>query len=80
MTNPSATSSSAGYRLMQEYILTQHPVASTVLDFWQMVWDYRATTVTCLSPEVSALLETAARWGITGWLTVSSSQAVLTYV
>ncbi|XP_043208829.1 tyrosine-protein phosphatase 99A-like, partial [Amphibalanus amphitrite] len=40
-----------GYRLMQEYILTQHPLASTVLDFWQMLWDYRVTTVTCLSPE-----------------------------
>ena len=33
--------------------MTQHPVTNTVLDFWQMVWDYRVTTVTCLSPEVS---------------------------
>ena len=42
----------AGYRMMQEYILTQHPLPSTVLDFWHMVWHYRVTTVACLSPEV----------------------------
>ncbi|KAF0303072.1 Tyrosine-protein phosphatase 99A [Amphibalanus amphitrite] len=41
-----------GYRVMREYILTQHPLPSTVIDFWQMVWHYRITTVACLSPEV----------------------------
>ena len=38
---------------MQEYILTQHPLASTAVDFWQMAWHYRVATVACLSPEVS---------------------------
>ncbi|XP_037087917.1 tyrosine-protein phosphatase 99A-like [Pollicipes pollicipes] len=40
-----------GYRLAKEYILTQHPPPSTVLSFWQMVWEHRVTTVACLSPE-----------------------------
>ena len=37
---------------MQEYIVTQHPLPNTVMDFWQMVWDNRVTTVVCLTPEV----------------------------
>ncbi|XP_043222795.1 tyrosine-protein phosphatase 99A-like [Amphibalanus amphitrite] len=40
-----------GFRHQEEFILTQHPLPKTVLDFWQMVWESRVTTVACLTSE-----------------------------
>ncbi len=34
----------------QEFIITQHPLEQTVLDFWQLVWDQNVRTVVVLSP------------------------------
>uniref|UniRef100_A0A1B6I8F7 Protein-tyrosine-phosphatase n=1 Tax=Homalodisca liturata TaxID=320908 RepID=A0A1B6I8F7_9HEMI len=39
-----------GFKKLREFILTQHPLTSTVFDFWQMVWDHNAQTVVLLSP------------------------------
>ena len=43
---------STGFRHQKEFILTQHPLPKTVLDFWQMLWENRVTTVACLTSEV----------------------------
>ena len=39
----------AGYQKLKEFIVTQHPLESTVSDFWQMVWDHNSQTVVVLS-------------------------------
>lgn len=38
-----------GYNSNEEYIVTQHPLKSTIMDFWRMVWDRNSTTVVILS-------------------------------
>ncbi|XP_070545308.1 receptor-type tyrosine-protein phosphatase gamma-like isoform X2 [Ptychodera flava] len=37
-----------GYRSNQEYIITQHPMQSTVEDFWRMIWDHNSETIVSL--------------------------------
>ncbi len=39
-----------GFNRLNEFIITQHPMEQTVLDFWQMIWDLRVRTVVVLSP------------------------------
>lgn len=39
----------AGYHRLQEFILTQHPVESTISDFWQLLWDHNIQVVVLLS-------------------------------
>lgn len=39
-----------GFSGTNEYIITQHPIEQTVVDFWQMVWDHRVRTGVVLSP------------------------------
>ncbi len=39
-----------GFNSRQEFIVTQHPMEQTVLDFWQLVWNQRVRTVVVLSP------------------------------
>ncbi|CAL4125434.1 unnamed protein product, partial [Meganyctiphanes norvegica] len=39
-----------GHKRLREYIMTQHPLSQTVLDFWQMVWDHNAQAVVVLTP------------------------------
>jgi len=39
----------AGYQKLKEFIVTQHPLESTISDFWQMVWDHNSQTVIVLS-------------------------------
>ncbi|KAF0312846.1 Tyrosine-protein phosphatase 99A [Amphibalanus amphitrite] len=39
-----------GFGRLREFILTQHPLASTLAAFWQMVWDHNAQTIVLLSP------------------------------
>lgn len=38
-----------GFRRLRDFIVTQHPMAHTVKDFWQMVWDHNAQTIVLLS-------------------------------
>jgi len=38
-----------GYQKLKEFIVTQHPLESTISDFWQMVWDHNSQTVVVLS-------------------------------
>lgn len=38
-----------GHQRLREFIITQHPLANTLLDFWQMVWDHNAQTVVVLT-------------------------------
>ncbi|KAK8771955.1 hypothetical protein V5799_024803 [Amblyomma americanum] len=38
-----------GYNRLKEYIVTQHPLMTTMADFWQMVWDHNSQTVVVLS-------------------------------
>uniref|UniRef100_A0A6P4ECZ1 Tyrosine-protein phosphatase 99A isoform X1 n=1 Tax=Drosophila rhopaloa TaxID=1041015 RepID=A0A6P4ECZ1_DRORH len=38
-----------GFRRLRDFIVTQHPMAHTIKDFWQMVWDHNAQTVVLLS-------------------------------
>ncbi|XP_075525453.1 putative receptor-type tyrosine-protein phosphatase mosPTP-1 isoform X3 [Dermacentor variabilis] len=38
-----------GYNRLREYIVTQHPLMTTMADFWQMVWDHNSQTVVVLS-------------------------------
>ncbi|XP_037086729.1 tyrosine-protein phosphatase 99A-like [Pollicipes pollicipes] len=39
-----------GYDRPCEFIITQHPLAHTVDDFWRMVWEHSVQTVVVLSP------------------------------
>lgn len=38
-----------GFSSLREFIITQHPLAGTVTDFWQMVWDHNAQTIIMIS-------------------------------
>lgn len=38
-----------GFKKLREFIITQHPLSTTILDFWQMIWDHNAQTVVLLS-------------------------------
>uniref|UniRef100_U5EUF9 Putative receptor-type tyrosine-protein phosphatase mosPTP-1 n=1 Tax=Corethrella appendiculata TaxID=1370023 RepID=U5EUF9_9DIPT len=38
-----------GFRRLKDFIVTQHPLAETIKDFWQMVWDHSVQTVILIS-------------------------------
>lgn len=38
-----------GFRRLQEFIITQHPLDSTIAEFWQMLWDHNVQTVVVLT-------------------------------
>ncbi|XP_063603042.1 tyrosine-protein phosphatase 99A-like isoform X3 [Penaeus indicus] len=38
-----------GHQRLREFILTQHPMPASILDFWQMVWDHNAQTIVVLT-------------------------------
>ena len=65
-------STTSGYEKLSEFIVTQHPLAHTVDDFWRMVWEHNVQTVVVLSPvddQVSCTLMQIAhilQWHLTG--------------
>lgn len=38
-----------GFRRLRDFVVTQHPLVSTIKDFWQMVWDHSVQTIVLLS-------------------------------
>ncbi|XP_014259978.1 tyrosine-protein phosphatase 99A [Cimex lectularius] len=38
-----------GFKKLKEFVITQHPLDHTVIDFWQMIWDHNAQTIVLLS-------------------------------
>lgn len=38
-----------GHQRLREFIITQHPLSNSILDFWQMVWDHNAQTIVVLT-------------------------------
>ena len=39
-----------GFNRQREFIITQHPLEQTVVDFWRMLWDHNVRTAVVLSP------------------------------
>ncbi|XP_031831667.1 putative receptor-type tyrosine-protein phosphatase mosPTP-1 isoform X7 [Nomia melanderi] len=39
----------AGFHRNREFIITQHPMENTIMEFWQIMWDYNAQTVVMLT-------------------------------
>lgn len=38
-----------GFRRLRDYVVTQHPLPNTVIDFWQMVHDHNIPTIVLMS-------------------------------
>lgn len=38
-----------GFKKLKEFVITQHPLDITIIDFWQMIWDHNAQTIVLLS-------------------------------
>lgn len=38
-----------GFKKLKEFVITQHPMEQTIIDFWQMIWDHNAQTIVLLS-------------------------------
>ncbi|CAH0385526.1 unnamed protein product [Bemisia tabaci] len=51
-----------GFKKLREFIITQHPLESTVLDFWQMIWDHNAQTIVLLTDPENSLEEYGIFW------------------
>lgn len=39
----------AGFQRNREFIITQHPMENTIMEFWQMMWDHNAQTIVMLT-------------------------------
>lgn len=39
----------SGFHRNRKFIITQHPMENTIMEFWQMMWDYNAQTVVMLT-------------------------------
>ncbi|KAG7198497.1 hypothetical protein KM043_005870 [Ampulex compressa] len=39
----------SGFQRNREFIITQHPMDTTIMEFWQMMWDHNAQTVVMLT-------------------------------
>ncbi|XP_023290155.1 tyrosine-protein phosphatase 99A [Orussus abietinus] len=39
----------SGFQRNREFIITQHPMENTIMEFWKMMWDHNAQTVVMLT-------------------------------
>ncbi|XP_043500700.1 tyrosine-protein phosphatase 99A isoform X2 [Polistes fuscatus] len=39
----------SGFQRNREFIITQHPMENTIMEFWQMMWDHNAQTIVMLT-------------------------------
>ncbi|KAI4504305.1 hypothetical protein M0802_000776 [Mischocyttarus mexicanus] len=39
----------SGFQRNREFIITQHPMHNTIMEFWQMMWDHNAQTIVMLT-------------------------------
>ncbi|XP_037086663.1 tyrosine-protein phosphatase 99A-like [Pollicipes pollicipes] len=65
-----------GFSKLDEFVVTQHPLAATVTAFWQMVWDHNAQT---MSSSVRLMIRSTAsfgRWSTTTLKPTSSGCAL----
>ncbi|CAF4262723.1 unnamed protein product, partial [Rotaria sordida] len=37
-----------GYYRIDQFIITQHPMMNTIIDFWQMIWNTNANIIVSL--------------------------------
>ena len=38
-----------GYRKKNSFIVTQHPLPDTIIDFWRMVYDFKSSSIVMLN-------------------------------
>lgn len=58
-----------GFHQNREFIITQHPLKETIMEFWQMLWNHNAQTVVMLTQcdEVKIISETTKLHFFTVW-------------